>query len=64
MGFGGGLRSLHPPVSQVWKKSIFAGTQRIAVHELTTSSDVVYTLLADYLGSTTTTLRADGSMLP
>lgn len=39
----GGLPVLTlPPAGQVWRKSIIAGAQRNAGHELTTSNDVVY----------------------
>src|SRR3972149_4748147 len=57
-----------PPTGQTWKvyypsaalRAGFAGAQRLAVRELTASSDTLYYLHSDPLGSTSLTTNATG----
>jgi RHS repeat-associated protein len=50
-----------PPTGQVWKSYYFQGATRLAMRvQVNGVGDKVYYLLADHLGSTTVSYRADG----
>jgi hypothetical protein len=53
------LLLLTPPTGQVWKSFFFQGATRLALHvQVNGVMDQVYYLLADHLGSTTVSYRA------
>jgi RHS repeat-associated protein len=55
------LPLLTPPTGQVWKSYYFQGSVRLALRvQVNGVTDKVYYLLADHLGSTTVSYRADG----
>ena len=51
------------PAGQVWKSYYFAGSQRVAMREATSSGSTVYYFAADHLGSTSLTMDASGNSL-
>ncbi len=48
-------QTLQIPSGQAWKVYYYAGTQRVAMRELTASSDTLYYLHSDHLGNTSLT---------
>jgi len=53
-------QTLQIPSGQAWKVYYYAGSQRVAMRELTSSSDTLYYLHSDHLGSTSLTTNATG----
>jgi RHS repeat-associated protein len=53
-----------PPSGQVWKVYYYAGSQRVAMRELTsTGGNTLYYLHADHLGSTSLTTDSSGNVV-
>lgn len=52
------------PAGQVWRSYYFAGGARVSLRERTSTSNVLYYLLVDHLGSVTVSYRtSDGQVL-
>ena len=58
---GGQVMSV--PEGQTWRLYYYAGSDRVAMREQTASSDTLYYLLPDHLGSTSLTSDANGAKL-
>ncbi len=49
------------PAGQIYRNYVYSGGQRVALREYTASTNTVYYLLGDHLGSTSVVANADGT---
>jgi hypothetical protein len=50
-----------PPAGQIYHLYYYSGGQRVAMREITTTTNVVYYLFTDHLGSTNVIADAQGN---